>query len=84
MLMGVPTIATYAGGIPSIIENNKEGILVQDGDPFAMAGAIFELIDNPDKCNLFSTNSKLKAKARHNPKEILSKTIAIYKAIIEE
>lgn len=84
MLMGVPTIATYAGGTPSIIENNMEGILVQDGDPYAMAGAIIEMIDNPKKCDTFSTNSKLKAKARHNPEEILTKTIAIYKAIIEE
>lgn len=44
MLLGMPIIAIYAGGIPSLLVNRREGLLVQDGDPYAMAGAIIELL----------------------------------------
>jgi glycosyltransferase involved in cell wall biosynthesis len=40
MLIGMLIVATYASGVPNILENEKEGILVQDGDLYAMASAI--------------------------------------------
>ena len=39
MLLGMPVIATYAGGTPSILSDKNEGLLVQDGDPYALAGS---------------------------------------------
>lgn len=46
MLLGMPVIASYVGGIPSLIEDKKEGLLVSDGDPYSLAGAIIELFGN--------------------------------------
>jgi glycosyltransferase involved in cell wall biosynthesis len=34
MLLGMPIIATFAGGTPSILIDKQEGVLVQDGDPY--------------------------------------------------
>ena len=46
MILGMPIIATCAGGTSSLLENKKEGILIQDGDPWAMAGAIMEMLES--------------------------------------
>lgn len=49
MCVGSPTISTRVGGTPEIIEDQKNGLLVQPGDPEALAGAIKDLIENPQK-----------------------------------
>ena len=48
MASGIPVIATSAGGIFSLIENKKTGVLVQKKDPDALAREIENLLDRPD------------------------------------
>ncbi len=40
MLLGVPTVASCAGGIPDMLTDGREGILVPAGDAQALADAI--------------------------------------------
>ena len=47
LLVGVPTVASYVGGVPSLIDDGREGLLYPDGDPYALAGRIRYLLDNP-------------------------------------
>lgn len=82
MLLGMPIIATFAGGIPSILENKKEGLLIQDGDPYALAGAIIELKENRNFANQLGTQARAKALIRHDPKKILNDLLNIYSSII--
>lgn len=82
MLLGMPVIATFAGGIPSIIENKKEGLLVQDGDPYALAGAILELIENENYANVLGINARTTARTRHNSESIVKKLLSIYSSVI--
>lgn len=83
MLMGMPVIATYAGGTPTIVADGIEGILIQDGDPFSLAGAIFELIQDERLMVTLGENAFKKASIRHNEKQVSESLIAIYKDIIE-
>ena len=82
MILGVPVIATYAGGTSSLLLNGVEGILVQDGDPYVLAGAIIELLECPDKMKTFSENARKRAIARHKPSVILENIITIYNILI--
>jgi len=84
MLLGMPIIATYAGGIPSIINDKKEGLLVQDGDPYAMAGAIIELIEDNKYASNLGTNARCKAVARHNPERIRTDVLNIYNSMVSK
>jgi glycosyltransferase involved in cell wall biosynthesis len=84
MLLGMPLIATFAGGIPSIIKDKEEGILVQDGDPYAMAGGIMELIKDRTYAKSLGTKAREKAIIRHNPEKILKEILHIYSSIIVE
>jgi len=83
LLLGIPSIATHAGGTSSLIENNTDGILIQDGDPYVMAGAIIELFENYDKAINLGIHARKKALNRHNKEVISSGLINIYRTIIE-
>jgi glycosyltransferase involved in cell wall biosynthesis len=82
MILGVPVIATYAGGTPSIIQNETEGLLIQDGDPYSLAGAIKELLSSPENMILFSENARRKALSRHNTNTVSDRIISIYSDIL--
>ncbi|MEG1648113.1 MAG: glycosyltransferase family 4 protein, partial [Bacilli bacterium] len=82
MILGMPCIATYAGGTGSLIRNEEEGILIQDGDPWVMAGAIKELIDNKEKAELLGSNARLVALSRHDKANIKNDLLNIYRQVI--
>lgn len=82
MLLGMPIVASFAGGTSSILENNIEGILVQDGDSYSLAGTIIELSNNFEKAKLYGQNANKKALERHNHNKIGREYIEIYKKII--
>jgi glycosyltransferase involved in cell wall biosynthesis len=45
---GRPLIATKVGDIPEIIEHRQNGLLIEPGDPKALADAILEFIFDPE------------------------------------
>ena len=49
MASGLPIVASKVDGIPEIIENQKTGVLVPPAEPQALAAAILELLQLPDR-----------------------------------
>lgn len=49
MATEVPVVSTYVGGIPELIESDRNGVLVREKDPEALAAAIDGLIRDPDR-----------------------------------
>jgi glycosyltransferase involved in cell wall biosynthesis len=82
MLLGLPVIATFAGGTDSILQNGVEGVLVQDGDPYVLAGAILELEGDPEKVKRYSVNARQKALERHSPPKVINDTLSIYRRVL--
>lgn len=81
MLLGMPVIATCTGGTGSLMIDKKEGILLQDGDPYAMAGAVLELINNPEYATELGRNARECATKRHDTDEIVNNLVKIYNSI---
>lgn len=81
MILGMPIICTCAGGVSSLLENNKEGIIIQDGDQFSLAGAIVETIENYDRALVFGQEARKRALIRHNPENIINTLLNIYKKV---
>ncbi|MEI6126847.1 MAG: glycosyltransferase [Pseudomonadota bacterium] len=48
MASGLPIVATHIGGVPDIVHNNVNGILVEPENPNALARGIVELVKNAD------------------------------------
>ena len=84
MLLGMPCIATFAGGTSSLLTDGIEGILIQDGDPWALAGAIIELCRNPDLAIKYGRNARERALIRHEPDRIVNGLIKCYREILSE
>ena len=82
MLVGLPIIATYAGGTGSLLQNEKEGILVQDGDTYILAGAIMMMKLNPEKAAFLGANARKRALARHSAERILEQLVTAYNKIL--
>lgn len=47
LALGTPVVATRVGGIPEVIRDDVDGLLVAPGSPSALAGALARLGDEP-------------------------------------
>jgi glycosyltransferase involved in cell wall biosynthesis len=57
LMCGTPVISCPVGGIPSLVEHGRNGLLVPAGDIAALATAIARLVSSPQFCRTISTNN---------------------------
>ena len=63
MALGLPVVSTNAGGIPYLIENGVNGILVEPNKPEAMTSAVQALIDDPALARRLSAKAREKVES---------------------
>ena len=78
MASGMPIIASHVGGVPSMIENDKNGILVEPGNAKDLANKIIDLISNKEKQSFISKNAKKMAKDRYLPSKVAKEIVNLY------
>ena len=83
MLLGMPVIASFAGGTSSLLKDKETGILIQDGDPFVLAGGLIEMVKSPENNIRMAAEAYCAAHRRHNKEEIVSHLLATYITIIK-
>lgn len=49
MALGVVPVASAVGGIPEVVTDQRDGLLLPAGDPAAFAAAFLDLADRPDR-----------------------------------
>lgn len=82
MLYGIPIVATNVGGIPSILEDNREGLLVQNGDEYALAGAILQILENPKMAMEMAVQARKRAMVRNGTEKIIGDLKMIYQQLL--
>ena len=82
MLLGTPVIAANTGGIPSMIEEGKEGLLFEPGNPKALAEAIEKIWSDKTLAEELSKEGKKRAYKVHHPEENYKKLIKIYQEML--
>jgi colanic acid/amylovoran biosynthesis glycosyltransferase len=82
MASGLPVISTYHAGIPSIIENRKEGILVKEKDVQGLAAAILELAKNEHLRENLGKNAQKRAMEELDLYKGTEKLEKIYEEVI--
>ena len=82
MVSGLPVIASRVGGIPSMIQDYKNGILVPSRNYKVLAEKIIEIIEDKELRNKIKINAFKKAKKRYDPKKVAESTIKNYKKIL--
>ena len=84
MLVGTPSIATFVGGVPSILKDGVEGKLVPPGDPAALAGAIRRWFLHSEEAEACVGPARATALKRHDAKTNAEATLAVYGALAKD
>jgi glycosyltransferase involved in cell wall biosynthesis len=82
MILGVPSIASYVGGIPSLIQDGENGILVPVNEPYFLASQIIKLSNDKTLQEKISDKSVKVACYRHSIENIAEKVLSTYNEII--
>lgn len=83
-LLGMPVTATNVGGVSSLIENGKDGILVPANAPFELAYHLLDLFKEKQKMIRLGQNAQKKAKERHSKEIIVTDLLNTYSSVINE
>ena len=77
-IIGLPVIAVNVGGVSTLIEDKKTGILTPPNEPHMAAMNILNLLDDNKLMVSLSVNSKEEACKRHNPRGIINSLLSLY------
>lgn len=78
MCLSRPIVASAIGGIPEIVENEKQGLLVQPGDPLKLAEAARWIFQHPENACIMGLNGKEKAQKCFSISAHIGSMTAIY------
>jgi len=83
MAAGVPIVASDIPGYRSVLEDGRQGILVQPRHPPALAKAIIDLLRDPDRRARMGQEGKAKAVAYDWPK-VARQVLDFYEGVIDK
>lgn len=75
---GKPVVATAVGGNAEIVEHGRTGLLVPPGDDGALAGAIIDLLDDPQRASSLGQAARRKFLAEFTLERMVSRYVEIY------
>ena len=81
MLLGVPVVAARTGGISSMIEENRDGILYEPGNVRELTDAILQIWDEEIISRVYGENAREHARRTHDPDLNYARLIEIYRAL---
>ena len=85
MLLGLPCIASNAGGIPDMLADGQEGLLYGDAlDADALGRAVCAVLDAPDGGAALGQAARTRALRTHDPAANAEALCGIYQTILQE
>ena len=81
-ILGLPCIAAYTGGIPSLIDDGQTGFLVPVNDPYQMAFLMKYIAETPSINKKIGEKARQAAMKRHDSNMIAERVIEIYADIL--
>ncbi len=82
MACGIPVLATSVGGVPEIIENGQNGILVASEDKSNLIQAITELLNDQDKRCAIGMEGRKKVLSEFSLKKMVSEYQVLYESLL--
>jgi glycogen(starch) synthase len=79
---GKPVIGARAGGVPDVISDGVDGLLVPFGDVSELAAAIKTLLSDPARAQAMGQRGQAKVEARYTWSHIYSRLRALYEELI--
>lgn len=80
-IAGVPCVATAMGGVLSMLEHEKTGLLTNLGDPAVMAESISRIFSDSDLAVRLGQQAMQTARTRHDPQKAVACYLNAYSEI---
>jgi len=84
MATGLPVVSTHHSDIPEIVIDGVTGFLAQEDDPLDFAQCILKILDNADRFNAMSINSRKHILANFNIRVQTERIEGLYRNMIAE
>jgi L-malate glycosyltransferase len=81
MAHGLPVVAVARGGIPEVVEDGKNGLLVKDLDAREMAAAIARLLSNPDEAGRLARAAREAIPEKFSADHMVNATFQLYEQL---
>jgi len=81
--VGVPVVATRAGGLPEIVDHETTGLLAPPRDPAALAAAIVRLLSEPDLAQRVRDAGRRLVRERYGVDRMVASTEAYYRLVLD-
>ena len=82
MAHGLPVVAFARGGVPEVVEDGKNGLLVKELDPVALAAAIKRLLSDPAEARRLGEAARETISARFSADRMVDATLQVYERLI--
>lgn len=82
MMLGVPCVASYVGGIPDMLKHGEEGFLYQADAPYMLAHYICEIFKDDELAIKLSKNAREHALKTHDRDKNTRQLLKIYNNIL--
>jgi glycogen synthase len=79
---GIPVVGANAGGIPGVVSDGVDGLLVPFGDVTALAGALRRLLDDPALRRRMGRAGRAKVLAHYTWEQIVASVADIYGTLL--
>ena len=76
---GVPVVACAAGGVPEALADGDTGLLVEPGNPLALAEGVIKLLDDPNWRLQLGTAAAARIRAQFSPDRMTESYIELYR-----
>jgi glycosyltransferase involved in cell wall biosynthesis len=81
MAYGRAVVATSVGGIPELLRDDVDGLLVAPGDPNALVTAVTQLVSDPARVARYGGNARSRA-GEFDESRIVDRVDAVYRALL--
>jgi len=82
MQVGLPCVATYTGGIPSLVDHGRTGLLFPNGEAALHADMILRIFRDDHLACRLSRSARAEASQRHAPQRVISQLLNTYNDVI--
>jgi glycosyltransferase involved in cell wall biosynthesis len=81
MRLGLPCVASYVGGIPSLVSEGETGLFFPAGDAALLAARLDEILSDDDLATRLGRAARVEAARRHDPVKVVAQLVAAYEAV---